>query len=135
MYAYDQMLRYDVTLWLHIIGYVTLRSILQTGSREVAGSIPEYCHWNFSLTQFFQPNYDPGVDSASNWNKYHEYLLGVKVAGVYSWHPYQPQPPGTLRACPARYMDCFTYTANDIYRTVRKQLILLKLWNTFPDAE
>ena len=37
MYAYDQMLRYD---GLHIIGYVMLRSILQTGSREVVGSIP-----------------------------------------------------------------------------------------------
>jgi len=41
MYAYDQMLRYDVRLWRHIIEYVTLRSIPQTGSREVAGSIPE----------------------------------------------------------------------------------------------
>ena len=81
MYAYDQMLRYDVTLWLHIIGYVTLRSILQTGSREVAGSIPEVS-LEFFIDAIFPAAYDPGVDSTSNRNKYHEYLLGVKVVGV-----------------------------------------------------
>jgi hypothetical protein len=34
------------------------------------------CHWNFSLPQSFRPHYDPGVDSASNRNEYHEYFLG-----------------------------------------------------------
>jgi hypothetical protein len=27
------------------------------------------CHWNFSLTQSFQPHSVPGVDSASNINE------------------------------------------------------------------
>ena len=31
-----------------------------------------WCHWNFSLTQSFQPH------SASNSNEYHEYFLGSK---------------------------------------------------------
>ena len=39
-----------------------------------------WCHWNFSLTQSFHPHYDPGVDSASNRNKYQEHFLGVKTA-------------------------------------------------------
>jgi len=37
-----------------------------------------WCHWNFSLTQFFQPYYGPGVDSTSNRNEYQEYFLGGK---------------------------------------------------------
>jgi len=40
------------------------------------------CHWNFSLTQSFQPHCAPGVDSASNRSKYQEYFLGIKVAGA-----------------------------------------------------
>jgi hypothetical protein len=39
-------------------------------TRKVAGSIPEGDHLNFSLTQLFRPHYGPGVDSASNRNKY-----------------------------------------------------------------
>jgi len=42
-----------------------------------------WCHWNFSLTQPFWPHYGPGVDSASNRNKYQEYFLGVKAAGAW----------------------------------------------------
>jgi hypothetical protein len=50
----------------------------------------------------------PKVDSDSNRNDYQEYFLGVKAAGVYGWQPsytdcleiWDPQPPGTLRACP-----------------------------------
>ena len=34
-----------------------------------------WCHWNFSLTQSFWLHYGPGVDSASNRNKYQEYFL------------------------------------------------------------
>ena len=29
-----------------------------------------WCHWNFSLTQSFQPHYGPGVDSAYEINEY-----------------------------------------------------------------
>jgi hypothetical protein len=41
-----------------------------------------WCHWNFSFTQSFRLHYDPGVDSASNRNKYQEYFLRVKAAGA-----------------------------------------------------
>jgi hypothetical protein len=43
---------------------------------------------------------------------------GVKAAGAYGWQPYhlhvpmksgEPQPPGTLRACPDLEWDCFTF--------------------------
>jgi len=63
----------------------------------------------------------PGVDSASNRNEYQEYFLG----GKGSWcvglttlplscadclEMWEPQPPGTLRACPGLQWDCFTLT-------------------------
>ena len=40
------------------------------------------CHWNFSLTQSFQPHYGPGVDSASISNEYQEYILGAKATNA-----------------------------------------------------
>jgi hypothetical protein len=49
---------------------------------EGRGIDSRWYHWNFSLTSFFQPQYGPGVDSASNRNEYQEYFLGVKVAGL-----------------------------------------------------
>ena len=45
---------------------------------EGRGFDSRWCHWNFSLTQSFRPNYGPGVDSASNINEYQEYFLGGK---------------------------------------------------------
>ena len=42
----------------------------------------QWCHWNFSFTESFQPHYDPMVDSASNRNEYQKYFLGSKVASV-----------------------------------------------------
>jgi hypothetical protein len=47
-----------------------------------SGFDSRWCHWNFSLTESFQPHYGPGVDSASNRNKYQGHILGggVKVA-------------------------------------------------------
>jgi hypothetical protein len=41
-----------------------------------------WCHWNFLLTQSFQPHYGHGADSASNRNEYQKYFLGVKAAGA-----------------------------------------------------
>jgi len=35
-----------------------------------------WCHWNYLLTYFFRPHYEPGSDSVSNINKYQEYFLG-----------------------------------------------------------
>ena len=57
-----------------------------------------WCHWNFSLTQFFRPHYGPGVDSASNKNEYQEYFLGVKAAGAYGWQPYHFHVPIVLKS-------------------------------------
>jgi len=70
-----------------------------------------WCHWNFSLTQSFQPHYGSGVDSASNRNEYQEYFLGSKggrcVGLTNLAHScanclgiWEPQPPGILRVCP-----------------------------------
>jgi len=49
---------------------------------EGRGFDSRWYHWNFSLTQSFQPHYGPGVDSASNRNEYQEYFLGVNAAGA-----------------------------------------------------
>ena len=65
------------------------------------------CHWNFS----FRLHYGPGVDSVCNINEYQEYFLGSKegrCVGLTTLPPscvdcleiWEPQPPGTLRACP-----------------------------------
>jgi len=74
---------------------------------EGRGFDSRWCHWNFSSTQSFRSHYGPGVDSASNRNEYQEYFLGVKAAGAYGSQPcadcleiWEPQPPGTLKACP-----------------------------------
>ena len=59
-------------------------------------------------------------DSASNRNEYQEYLLRCKrgrSVGMTILPPsstdchemWKPQPPGTLRACPRLYRDCFTF--------------------------
>ena len=42
----------------------------------------QWCHWNFSVTQSLQLHYGPGVDSASERNKYQVYFLGVKAASA-----------------------------------------------------
>jgi hypothetical protein len=74
------------------------------------GFDPHWCHWNFSLAQSYRPHYGPGVDLASNRNDYHEYFLGGKgsqFVGLTTLPPahanclemWEPQPPGTHRAC------------------------------------
>jgi len=63
------------------------------------------------LILFFRPHYSSGVDSASNINEYQEYFLGgkggryVRLTTLLSSYAdcleiWEPQPPGTLRACP-----------------------------------
>jgi len=65
------------------------------------------CH----LVQCRRPQCGSGVDSASNRNEYNEYFLGdkeVRCVGLTTLPPscadcleiLEPQPPGTLRACP-----------------------------------
>ena len=78
---------------------------------EVRGFDSWCCHWNFSLTWSFWLHYGPGVDSASNRNEYQECFLsgkGGRCVGLTTLPPLcancleirEPQPPGTLRACP-----------------------------------
>jgi len=78
-------------------------------------------HWNFSLIQSLQPRYGPGVDSASNSNEYQEYFLVGKCGrciGLTTLPPscadclaiWEPQLPGTLRACPGQQWDYFIFT-------------------------
>jgi hypothetical protein len=65
------------------------------------------------------PRYNPEVDSASNRNENQECFLGSKggrCVGLTTLPPsradcreiWEPQPPGTLKACPDLYRDCFT---------------------------
>jgi hypothetical protein len=71
-----------------------------------------------SLTESFQPYYGPVVDSASNRNEYQESALESKdgrCVGLTNLPPscascleiWEPQPPGTLMACPGLYRNCF----------------------------
>jgi len=57
------------------------------------------------------PHYGPGIDSPSKRNEYQEYFLGSKggrCVGLTTLPPscviclkiWEPQSPGTLRACP-----------------------------------
>ena len=89
-------------------------------SWKVAGSIPGV-NWNFSLTSF-RPHCGPGIDSASSRNEYQEYFLVGKGGGCLrlttlppscadGLETCEPQPPGTLRACPGLHCDCFTLMA------------------------
>jgi hypothetical protein len=60
------------------------------------------------------------INSASNKNEYQEYFLGGKgnwCIGLTTLPPscahcheiWEPQPPGTLRACPGLYRDYYLY--------------------------
>ena len=77
---------------------------------EGRGFESRWCNRIFSLTQSFRPHHGPGVDSASNRNEYQEYFLGGKggrcvelktlpLSCVDCLEIWEPQPPGTLRAC------------------------------------
>jgi len=51
-------------------------------NRKVTGSVPAGVSGFFVDIKSFQSHYGPGVDSASNRNKYQEYFLGLKAAGA-----------------------------------------------------
>ena len=75
-------------------------------SQKVAGSIPD------GVIELILPvDLWPGVDSPSHRNEYKEYFLGAKggrCVGLTTLPPscadcleiWEPQPPGTLGACP-----------------------------------
>ena len=71
-----------------------------------------WCHWNFFIDIILPAALWPsGVGPASNRNEYQKYFLGGK-GGRHVWlmtlppssanrlEIWEPQPPGTLRACP-----------------------------------
>ena len=71
------------------------------------------CKWNFSLTYLFGSHYGPGVDSACNRKEYQAYFLGGKsgrCVGLTTLAPscadcleiWEPQPSGTVWACPGQ---------------------------------
>ena len=89
-----------------------------TTNRMVAGSISDgvigFFYWHNPSCHTMAL----GVDSACNRNEYQDYFLGVKYdrcAGLTTFrHSYahcldmwEPQPPGTSRACPGLYRVCF----------------------------
>ena len=71
----------DITdrFWGHVV--VQLVETLRH-KPDGRGFDSRWCHWNFSLTLSFPSCYGPGVDPASNRNKYQVYFLGVKAAGA-----------------------------------------------------
>ena len=87
---------------------------------EGRGFDSRWCHWNFSLTKSFRPQYGARVDSTSKRNEYLEYFLGGKGGWCVrlTLPPScadcvdisDPQPLGTLWACPGLLWDCFTFT-------------------------
>jgi hypothetical protein len=98
-------------------------------SQKVVGSIPHgvngIFHWrNPSCRTVALIE----VDSASNRNEYQEYFLGDKggrwCIELTTLPPscadcleiWKPQTPGTLRACPGLWWDCFTFFFRQISR-------------------
>jgi hypothetical protein len=78
-----------------------------------------WCHWNFSLTQSFRPQYGRGVDSASNRCEYQEYFLGGK-GGWCVWLTTLPPSvcwlswnlgTSTTGTCSGLYRECVTFFA------------------------
>jgi len=70
----------------------------------------------------FRPHCGPGDISAANRNEYLEYFLGNKGGRCARLNSppscadclkiWEPQPPGTLWACPRPHRDCFTLQLN-----------------------
>ena len=97
-YVEEFVLGYAVTQLVEALRYKS----------EGRGFDSRCCHWNFSS---FRSHCGPGVDSVFNRNEYQEYFLGGKggrCVGLTTLAPtcvdclemWEPQPPGTLRACP-----------------------------------
>jgi hypothetical protein len=61
-----------------------------------------------------------GIEPVFNRKEYHEYFLGAKcgrclglanlsISCADCFEIWEPQPPGTFRACRGLYMDCFNF--------------------------
>ena len=95
-----------------------------TTHRKVVGLIPDDVTWVFHWYSF-RPHNNPGVDSASNRNEYHEYfqrgkggrslvltILPPSCAGCLEiW---EPQPSGFLRDCNRSVKGLLLY----LYQTI-----------------
>jgi hypothetical protein len=88
-------------------------------NRKVAGSIPDVVTGFFSLTESFRPHYGPGVDTAFQQKLIPGIFPGGKggqCVGLTTLPPscadclkiWEPQTPGTLRACQGLEWDSFT---------------------------
>jgi hypothetical protein len=80
-----------------------------------------WCHLNFPFTRSFRRHYVPWVVPASSRIEYQKYFLRGKGGQCVRLTTlpalcadclefWEPQPPGTLRACPDLYRDCCTST-------------------------
>ena len=91
------------------------------------------CRWDFPLTRSFWPHYGCGIDSAPDKNEYQEFFLtgkGGRCVGLTTLPTscadchvmWGPQPPGTLKSCPALYRDSFLHEASQSQYIVSKVL-------------
>jgi hypothetical protein len=103
--------RFSVLWWTHSCtirdGAVGWGTALQAGKSWVRFTMVSL---EFFFVISFRSHYGPGIDSACNRNEYQEYFLGGKC-GRCVWlttlppsyadclEIWEPQPPGTLRAC------------------------------------
>ena len=105
-------------VFIHIWGHAVALSVEALRYKpESRGFDFRWCNWNFSLTSV-RPHFGPGIESASKKVEYQEHFLGGKggrclgmttfphscVSCLEIW---EPQLPGTIRACPDLYRDCF----------------------------
>jgi hypothetical protein len=89
--------------------FSTYSNLTQNATAESRVFDSRLCHWKLSWT--CRPHYGPGVDSTSNRNEYQEYFVrgkGGRCVELTTLLPscadcleiWEPQTPGTLRACP-----------------------------------
>ena len=86
---------------------------------EGRGFDSRWCNWGFSSAKTFHSHNGPGVDTASSTSVYQKYFPRCKSGRSVGLTTlpltcadylaiWQSQPPGTHRACPDLYRNCFT---------------------------
>ena len=117
-------------------GTVGWGTVLQTGRSHIRFPMMSL---EFFIDVILLAIHSPGIDSASNRNVYQEYFLGggercsahradnLSCANfLESW---EPQPPGTLWACPGLFRDSLSFTFTDRAWTGKHYLLLAAaLW-------